>query len=243
MQLTVERRFARGLAALVGYAFAKSIDNVGEMTSVAGSAGGFQNNNCYVCDRSLSDQNQTHTLRTSLHYELPFGHGRPMLNNGILAHILGGWNAGVFLVLDTGRPLSVSSPNNTNSLGGGSGSMRPIATGQSAQLEDGPTFADTGAYFNPGAFVRTPQYMFGNVSRYLPGVNRPTTSNFDLLVEKRFRLSERVDLRFRTELFNALNHTDFSGPVTDITNAAFGRIFLTQANTPRQIQLGLRLAF
>ena len=59
------------------------------------------------------------------------------------------------------------------SLGGGTG-MRPNATGVSAALPGGPQICDSCAYFNTAAFMQTPQYAFGNVSRYLPDVNNPT---------------------------------------------------------------------
>jgi hypothetical protein len=242
-QLTVERRYAQGLSLLVGYAFSKAIDNVGEMTSVAGTRNGFQNNYCFVCDRSRSDQNQTHTLRVSAHYELPFGAGRPLLTRGLASRLLGGWVAGAFWVLDTGRPVAISSPNNSNSLGGGSG-MRAMATGLPAALPDGPSITDGGLYFNSAAFSRTPQYAYGNVSRYLPDVDLPTSWNVDALIEKNLTIHERYHLIFRGELFNAFNHCVFAGPTTDVSSVTFGKIAaLSQTNSPRQIQVGLRLGF
>lgn len=71
-QLTVEKRFSQGLSVLFGYTFSKAIDNVGEMTSVAGTRNGFQDNYCFVCDRALSDQNQPFAARLAVRYELPF---------------------------------------------------------------------------------------------------------------------------------------------------------------------------
>ena len=67
-QLTVEKRFSQGLEVLLGYTKSKAIDNVGEQTSVAGSQSGFQDNYCFACDRSLSDQNQpfAHASRGAL---------------------------------------------------------------------------------------------------------------------------------------------------------------------------------
>lgn len=242
-QLTVERRYAQGLALLVGYTFSKAIDNVGEMTSVAGTRNGFQNNYCFSCDRARSNQNQTHSLRVSTRYELPFGAGKPFLTSGWASRILGGWVAGAFWVLDTGRPLAISSPNDSNSLGGGSG-MRPNATGQSAALPGGPQIKDGGLYFNTAAFTRTPQYSYGNVGRYLSNVDSPTTWNVDTLIEKSFAIREGFRLTFRGEFFNAFNHCDFSGPTTDVTSVNFGKIAaLSQTNSPRQVQLGLRLSF
>ena len=242
-QLTVERRYAQGLAVLLGYTFSKALDNVGEMTSVAGTRNGFQDNYCFSCDRARSDQNQTHSVRVSMRYEAPFGPGKSLLTHGIASRVLGGWVAGAFYVLDTGRPLAVTSTNNSNSLGGGSG-MRPMATGVSDALPGGPTIADGGLYFNTAAFSRTPAYAFGNVSRYLPDVDAPTSWNVDALLEKNVPVRERFRLTFRAEFLNALNHTVFAGPTTDVTSVNFGKIAaLSQTNSPRQIQLGLRLAF
>jgi len=227
----------------VGYAFSKAIDNVGEMTSVAGTRNGFQDNQCFACDRSRSDQNQTHSLRVSARYELPFGKGRPLFTSGLASRVLGGWVAGAFWVFDTGRPLAVTSPNNSNSLGGGTG-MRPMATGVSDALPGGPSIQDGGLYFNTAAFSRTPQYAFGNVSRYLPDVDQPTSWNVDALIEKSLAFGERFRLTFRGELFNAFNHCVFAGPTTDVSSVTFGKIAaLSQTNSPRQIQVGLRLGF
>jgi hypothetical protein len=241
-QLTVEKRLSQGLALLLGYTYSKAIDNVGEMTSVAGTRNGFQDNYCFACDRSLSDQNQPYALRMALRYDLPFGPGKPMLNGGLVAKALGGWSVGSFYTVDAGRPVAVSSPNNSSSLGGGSG-MRPDATGVSAALPGGPEICDSCLYFNSAAFTQTPQFAFGNVSRYLPDVNNPTSWNVDALIEKNTSIGERVRLTFRAELFNALNTVVFSGPTTSVTSSTFGKIILSQANSPRQVQFSLRLGF
>ncbi len=62
-------------------------------------------------------------------------------------------------------------------------------------------------------------------------------------IEKRTHIAERVNLDFRTEMFNALNLVNFAGPGTNIATADIGKIFLNQVNSPRQIQFGLRLVF
>ncbi len=69
-----------------------------------------------------------------------------------------------------------------------------------------------------------------------PGVN-----NFDLSLIKDTKISEGTTLQFRTEFFNAFNHTQIFDPVTDITNPAFGRI--TLARPAREIQFALKLIF
>ena len=83
-------------------------------------------------------------------------------------------------------------------LGGGTG-MRPDATGVPAALPGGPRICDSCTYFNTAAFVQTPQYQFGNVSRYLPNVNNPTSWNVDTQLEKNTYIGESVHLTFRAE--------------------------------------------
>ena len=121
--------------------------------------------------------------------------------------------------------------------------MRPDATGIPAALPGGPQICDSCAYFNTAAFTQTPQFAFGNVSRYLPDVNNPTSWDVDTLIEKNTRIRESVRLTFRAELFNAFNAVIFSGPTTSVTSATFGKIILSQSNTPRQVQFSLRLGF
>jgi hypothetical protein len=240
--LTVERRFAQGLAVLFGFTYSKSIDNVGEMTSVAGTRNGPQDNYCLACDRSRSDQNEPYSMRTAVRYDLPFGRDRRFVHSAIGSKVLGGWSLGVFATIDAGRPLAISSPNNSSSFGGGAG-MRPNATGVPAALPGGPQICDNCLYFNPAAFTQTQQFAFGNVSRYLPDVNNPRTSNLDASLEKTSTVTERLRLTFRAEAFNATNHVVFSGPSASITASTFGRIILSQANAPRQVQFSLRLGF
>jgi len=74
-------------------------------------------------------------------------------------------------------------------------------------------------------------------------VNNPTAQNVDTSIEKTTLFRERLRLTFRAELFNATNHVVFSGPTTSITSATFGKIILSQTNSPRQVQFSLRLGF
>jgi hypothetical protein len=242
MQLSVQRRFDGGLALLLAYTKSKTIDNVGETSQVGGDVTGFMNNNCYTCDRSLSFQHVPDVLRLSLRYELPFGAGRKYWNRGLASRTLGGWSVATFWTWDNGLPVRVTSPNDSSSFGGG-GVFRPNATGQSARLKGDTQFSDGAPYFNTAAFSRTPAFTFGNVSRVLPDVRQPGQNIWDMLIEKRFTITERIGLNFRTEMFNGFNLVHFAGPGTNIASQDFGRIFLRQLNPPRQIQFGLRLAF
>ncbi len=238
MQMRVERRFDAGLALLFAWTHSKLMDNVGDFGGFLGP-GGFANNNCFSCDRSLSFYDIPDVVRLSLRYELPFGVGKPRLNSGVLARIAGGWSFANYFTWDNGTPAQITGPNDSNSFGG---TQRPTATGQPAKL-DKREFVDGALYFNPGAFARSAPFTFGSVSRNQPDVRVPGNKNFDLLIEKRISFTERYALDFRTELFNAFNNVIFGGPQTNLLSADFGRIRLLQVNVPRQIQFGLRFSY
>jgi hypothetical protein len=238
LQISVEHRFSGGLALLFTYTHSKMMDNVGDYFN----SSGFQDNNCPGCDRSISAQDLANVIRLSGQYELPFGKGKLLANQGWLSHVVGGWTVGSFFTYDSGLPIAVSSPNFSNSFGGGN-AMRPDVTGISTAAPGGRQITNGGLYFNPAAFTPTPSFQFGDASRYLAGVRSPGTLNWDMLAAKQITLREPFSLDFRGEFFNAFNNVQFAGPNTSISSSSFGHIFLQQVNSPRQIQAGLRLSF
>jgi hypothetical protein len=245
-QLTVEHRLKHGLAVVFAYTYSKAIDNVGEMTSVAGTMGALTDTYCPRCDRSLSDQNETHVLRWSTRYELPFGRGKAFLNQGFVKDIVGGWALSAIYQVDTGRPLAVSYTDVADTDSSSTLSRPNVVPGISDKVPGGAQIKlnSTGIYFNKAAFAATPTYSFGTANRYLPDINSPTAWDLDSMIEKNTRLSERYMLAFRAEMFNTLNNVTFSGPTTSFTSSTFGEeATLSQSNTPRNIQLSLRLSF
>src|SRR4030095_2077694 len=175
LELKVERRFEQGLALLFNWTHSKSTDNVNENSAI-------NNAYCFSCDRSLSYLDTPNALNLSGRYELPFGTGKQKLNRGLAAQVLGNWSVAAIYSYSSGFPVAVSSPDNSNSFA--IGSFRPMATGMRAALPDGPQMMDNGQYFNPAAFARTPQFQFGNASRYLPDVRNPANFGLNLLIEK-----------------------------------------------------------
>ena len=102
--------------------------------------------------------------------------------------------------------------------------------------------------FNTDAFRRTPLRDLGFSGQdylYGPGVN-----NWDFYISKRVPLgAEQRFIQFRAELFNAWNHTQFSGldsglrfdPQGVNQNPNVGAY--TSARDPRIIQLSLKVFF
>jgi hypothetical protein len=102
-------------------------------------------------------------------------------------------------------------------------------------------------YFDPNAFILPPSGTYGNVPRNcLVG---PGMSELDLSLLKTARVSERLNLQFRAELFNILNHTNFGTPnavvftsSSPVPSSTAGLITYTRT-TSRQIQFGVKVLF
>jgi hypothetical protein len=97
-------------------------------------------------------------------------------------------------------------------------------------------------WINPAAFTVPAALRFGTAARSYTDLRNPNFLNENFGLLKRFAFTESVRLTFRAEFFNAFNRTVFGGIQTNRSNAAFGRVS-SQANTPRQGQVALRLDF
>lgn len=72
-------------------------------------------------------------------------------------------------------------------------------------------------------------------------VRTPGAWGVDFSLAKNFKITEKMNLQFRADMFNALNHVNLSGPNGNWSNAQFGRI--SGAGGLRSMQMGLRLQF
>jgi hypothetical protein len=96
------------------------------------------------------------------------------------------------------------------------------------------------SWMNFGAFTAPAAGQFGSVKKN--SFNGPNFVTFDTALARKFNFNERVNLQFRAEYFNLLNHTNFADPAVSLANSStFGRI--TTANDPRIAQLSLKLLF
>ena len=95
-------------------------------------------------------------------------------------------------------------------------------------------------YLNPAAFRVPVSFEFGNTPRLDSRTRGPQAVNLDFSVIKNFPLAEDVRLQFRVEAFNLTNTPVFGLPNTTVGNPGFG-VIGGQANTPRNLQLALKL--
>jgi hypothetical protein len=245
LQVRVEKRFSRGLQLLGTYVFSKSIDNSSVAcgcTTWLGGATSLQDPNKRFLERSVSQFDIPHVLQFSYVYQLPFGKGKQFGShwNGAMDAVLGGWQTNGLWRFDNGMPIA---------LGLSTSQALPTYGGQRPNLV-GPLTRNDGAnwlnqYFaNPSNAVTPPPFTVGNAPREIATARVPGTATTALSLFKQFALPIREGslLEFRAEAFNALNHPQFGGPNVTVGSSAFGKV-TSQANSPRQMQLGLKLYF
>ncbi len=72
-------------------------------------------------------------------------------------------------------------------------------------------------FINPAAFAIPDPGTFGNFPRN--ELSGPNFKQVDLILAKKFRITESMNFEFRTELFNIFNQANFSNPSTTLGNA------------------------
>jgi len=77
----------------------------------------------------------------------------------------------------------------------------------------------------------------------MPDLRADGIKNFDLsLFKSNFFNQGKFNAQFRAEFFNAFNRVQFNPPGTRVDSSNFG-VVSGQMNSPRQIQLSLKLIF
>jgi hypothetical protein len=244
----VEHHLASGLYFLNSFTWSKALGNSEQALEYY--AGYYeanpQNIRNLAAERGPSSFDVKFVDVASVVYQLPFGKGRKYAANmnPVFEAVLGGWELNTINTANTGTPLDVSyAPSTANDVTGlsadyrGQAIMRPNVSGQSvSQNKNGLV----NTYFAGYTFtVPSASAPFGNAGRN--AFRAPNFEQWDLGVNKSFRVRERASMQFRSEFFNVLNHTNFGIPNSQVTSSAFGTIRSTYA--PRQIQFALKLIF
>jgi hypothetical protein len=228
LQFSLRRRFSANLQTTASYAFGKAIDNVADATQGSSEP---QDLRCLSCERGLGSTHIAHNFSFSAIYTLPLWKQ---------SRWLGGWSFSAIGFLRSGAPLNVTQALNTAGSDNITNQRPDRILGVSPYLANG----SPDLWLNPAAFAPAPRGRYGTSGRN--PLTGPGFEQIDLAAVKDTKLSERMNLQFRTEVFNFPNHPNFANPNTVAGTPNFGRIFNTfgrtiGAGTSRQIQLGLRL--
>lgn len=235
----LEKRLSGGLSFVSGYTFAKSIDNASAIRSHNGDTLFPQNSYNLNAERGLSSFHVKHRMVNSVLYQLPFGKGKRLMNQGGIANVLlGGWEFGSLFNIQTGFPITISDGGKDQS-NIGAGFDRPNQVGTGA-TELSRSDRNWSRWFNTSNFVLQPFGTFGNVGRNT--LIGPGIVQWDASLLKSFRFTETKDLQFRFEAFNAANHKNLGNPDTSVISSSFGKVSGTRTNM-RELQVALKIRF
>lgn len=249
-EITLEKRFSRGLSFRAAYTYSKSIDESQEHLA-SGGTGSFTQSGNRGERHGPSDFDVRHRFVSSYIYELPLGRGHSHLNGGPLSYILGGWRISGLSNLRSGRPFTLSASGNSNTLGGPRGGG--LVLGLAECLRDGSLsgsertvnrWFDKTAYSVPTALnptTGTVQPRLGNCGRNT--LRGPGIVNFDMALARTFTgFGEGRDLEFRWEMFNMFNTPQFGLPDRNISSGTAG-VITSLAGDPRVMQFALKFHF
>jgi hypothetical protein len=231
-QAKLNRKFSNGFVFTTSYTFSKAIDYTATI---------FNNINLNA-NRGLANMNRPNMFTQSGTYEFPFGQGKRWAKSGASKALFGGWQLSGLWTLESGLPLDIQiSATSLNAPGNGN---RPNVNGP-VQI-----FGNIGPgqlYFDTSMFSAPPANTFGNVGRNI--LHGPGLFEIDMSLVRKFRITERINIDFRVDTFDATNGAHYDNPGSVFGNSNFGQVTTDQGTqnvavqVSRQWQFSLKLAF
>ena len=233
LQVSVDKRFARGLQAQIAYTWSKSIDQ-------ASSFEDFLDPTNSRRTRSLSLFDARHRFVASYYWEPPI-----RKYSGFAGKALNGWALSGITQFQAGFPIRIFSYGDENLQGKVSGFTSPNFPDLLGKFQRLDPRKNNNYYFH-GFNDPNPQFApqtigtQGNSPRTI--CCGPGFDNTDLSLQKNTTINERFRSEFRLDVFNVFNHTKFSNPDGQVSDGSdFGLI--KRAGPPRLMQVALKLYF
>ncbi len=204
LQAMYSNKFTNNSMLQVAYTWSK---NLGDTTfGYVGASTVFADNTNPRINRGPVDFDRRHVLSATLIYNLP-----SLANsNSLVRHVAGGWESNTIVNYASGNALtiqgtaSLGDPTGTGTNGSFTG--RPLrVAGQPCHLSNSPR----SQWLNPAAFTWD-GYKLGTFGNSSPGVCAgPPVDNVDFAIVKNWKMTERLKMQLRLEMFNLFNHPQF----------------------------------
>jgi hypothetical protein len=229
------KRPSRGISFGGAYVWSRAYDNASSFGGGGGTVA--QNDQDLEAEWGRSTFERRHAVNADYTIELPWGTGRPWLNNtSVLAQLFGGWSWSGTFVAQAGGPFTPRVTGNFVDVASGvNGTLRADYNGSDIYLSD-PT---TMRYFNTDAFTIPASGTFGNASRNL--IIGPGSHNLNMNLSKNVNFGRTRGVNIRLQASNVLNAVQFSSIDTLVNSPTFGQV--TAVRPMRSVQLILRFRF
>jgi hypothetical protein len=233
MQVSLDKRFARGLQFTAAYTFSKSIDEASSFEGILNPLPGAFN---YA--PSLFDAR--HRFVISYFWELPV-----RKYSGFAGKALDGWAVSGITTYQTGFPIRITSSSD-NELMNSFDFELPGEPNQVAPFHWQRPQSNGNYYFNnptSQTSIFSEAGIFGSIGTAPRTICcGPGISETDFSVIKNIPINERTHFEFRAEIFNLFNHTQFFNPDGNSTDGTqFGQV--TEVKDPRLMQFALKFYF
>lgn len=242
---TINKRISDHYSVLANYTYSHCLSNI---NYTGDNAPPPQNPNNLAAEYSNCNFDATHNLSIS-------GVAiSPSLKNGLLNTVAGGWQVSPLFSLHTGLPYTVNLgvDNSLSGIGQDRPNVVPGVNPYAKNLYPNVITTTTAAgttrtiqpiWINSAAYTPAAAGTFGNLR---PLTNRgPGYVDLDVALSKHFQLFERSQLELRGEAFNALNHPNYSNPISSGSasgSSTFGKITST-VNEARVLQIAAKVTF
>jgi Carboxypeptidase regulatory-like domain/TonB-dependent Receptor Plug Domain len=243
LQTTLTRQFSHGLSFQVNYTWAHAIDDASDAFRPQQNQTVFPaNSNELHREKGNSSFDVRNRVVFNYVAELPFGRGKERLNSGIVGRLLEGWSWSGIGTFQSGFPFEIFE-SGVDSDGTGATQRASFSTTPTIVPVTAP-ITQTGP--NVGLFTFPLFGGPGNVHRN--SFYGPAYKNFDMVIAKNTKITERFTVEFRSEYYNLLNHPNFNQPDNFINDSIFGQSTSQVGRNDlttgaRQLQFGMKLHF
>lgn len=192
-------------------------------------------------------------------WQLPFGKQGQWLKQGPLAQVAGGWQLSWIYQYQTGPLISFGNVFYYGSLdqlvtalnhtaihdkyihywfdpAADYNNLINSAASATGAIPSGFVGFEGRTAFQPGT------YQARLMPQYIDALRADAINNWDVRIQRTFRLYERLNASFAVDLMNAANRVQYAAPTVTPSSTSFGQV-TSQANGPRQIQFNLRVGF
>jgi hypothetical protein len=231
LQVAANRAFSNGLMVKAAYTYSKAIDYTDDdgWASVNWNwAPVFQRN------RAVAGFDRTHVLQIGWLYELPVGPGKKLVNSGVAAKVLGGWQVNGVMSAYTGTSFTVGDSTALNA------PSNLQTANQVKSVVNRPGQVGPGAYYyDPTAFASVGIInTFGSGGRNI--LRNPGLWNTDLNITRQFPIREKFKAQFRAEFYNMPNTSHFNGPASTSVTGGTNFMSIRSSYGERNIRFSLR---
>ena len=246
LQAKVSKRMSQNLQVNGAYTWSHAIDNASDpLVPGAGSRSYPRNSFNLSAERGNSDFDLRQRLVIDYILNIPLGPGHKFLSSGVLGKVFESWELAGISTFQTGHPYTAFGNVDTEHTGVSSRLDlvgKPVkATGACTAVDGCPTGVSI------DAFGIAPFGRGGNSGRN--SFFGPGYSNWDMVLSKRTKIHESMNLETRFEFFNLFNQVQFAMPGSSWSNPGTFGISTSTITRPdgttsaRQIQVGMKLHF